>query len=85
MLTRMLVKATNVLKKIRNIKIYTGLQTKLFTSLWFFRTSPWIGVKSPVSNFRKVDFPTPFGPTMATREAMSIPKSHFSKMFFWPG
>lgn len=32
-----------------------------------------------------MDFPTPFGPTMATRELKSIPKSQATKSGFWFG
>lgn len=49
----------------------------LITKRWFLLTSPWQGSKSLTSNFKNVDFPTPFGPTMATRLLKSIPNSVF--------
>lgn len=58
---------------------------QVLTNLWFLFTSPLKGVRSPVNNFKKVDLPTPFGPTIATRELKSIPNSQFSNMFFCPG
>lgn len=48
---------------------------KLHTRRWFFRTSPTFGSNSPINSFKNVDFPTPFGPTIATRLLKSIPKS----------
>ena len=42
-------------------------------------TAPSVGSRLPSSNFKKVDFPAPFGPTMATRESMSTPK--FSRSY----
>lgn len=51
------------------------MQKRLRTKRWFFRTSPCFGSSSPINNFKNVDFPTPFGPTMATRLLKSIPKS----------
>ena len=43
-------------------------------------TTPVVGCKSCASNFNKVDFPAPFGPTNATRLSISIPKSTFFKI-----
>lgn len=39
---------------------------------------------SPISNFRKVDLPTPLGPSIATRELKSIPKSASMNNDFCP-
>lgn len=39
---------------------------------------------SPISNFRKVDLPTPLGPNIATREFKSIPKSASMNNGFCP-
>ena len=55
------------------------------TNLWFFFKSPLCGSRSPLSSFKKVDLPTPFGPTMATREFKSIPKSTLINNGFWSG
>jgi len=39
---------------------------------------------SPISNFRKVDLPTPLGPNIAIRELKSIPKSASMNNGFCP-
>ena len=43
----------------------------------FRTTSPDVGWMSPSKSLSRVDFPTPLGPTMATREVISIAKSRF--------
>ena len=48
------------------------------TSFEWRPTWPSVGSISPVSSLRKVDLPAPLGPTIATRESQSRPKSHFS-------
>lgn len=39
---------------------------------------------SPINNFKKVDLPTPLGPTIATRELKSMPKSASMNRGFCP-
>lgn len=56
----------------------------LLTKRWFFRWSPWLGSKSAISNFKKVDLPTPLGPTIAIRLDRSIPNSVLTKRGGWP-
>lgn len=55
------------------------------TSRWFLRTSPTTGSNSPINNFKKVDLPTPLGPTMAIRLLISIPKSVLTNNDDCPG
>lgn len=57
----------------------------IHTIRWFIRISPIVGCKSPVNSLRNVDLPTPLGPTIATRELRSTPKSTFLNKGFWFG
>lgn len=57
----------------------------IHTIRWFIRISPTVGCKSPVNSLRNVDLPTPLGPTIATRELKSTPKSTFLNKGFWLG
>mmetsp|Transcript_11313 Transcript_11313/g.52557 ORF Transcript_11313/g.52557 Transcript_11313/m.52557 type:complete len:226 (+) Transcript_11313:1740-2417(+) len=47
-------------------------------------THPCVGRMSPSRSLRKVDLPAPLGPTMATLESMSRPKSRFSYRVSYP-
>lgn len=89
MFSGVLIETTNTLQEkifvqIMNMWIICRLKEMKPTNLWFFNNSPLLGIKSPTRSLRKVDFPTPLGPTIATREFKSIPKSTPLKRGFWP-
>jgi len=70
---------------LRFLSIYQRVFVCINTIRWFIRISPSLGCKSPVKSLRNVDFPTPLGPTIATRELRSTPKSTFLNNGFWEG
>mmetsp|Transcript_10655 Transcript_10655/g.38587 ORF Transcript_10655/g.38587 Transcript_10655/m.38587 type:complete len:214 (+) Transcript_10655:464-1105(+) len=51
--------------------------------VWRF-THPRVGMIAPSRSFKNVDFPAPFGPTIATRLSMSSPKSRPSYRVSYP-
>mmetsp|Transcript_54234 Transcript_54234/g.116439 ORF Transcript_54234/g.116439 Transcript_54234/m.116439 type:complete len:213 (+) Transcript_54234:94-732(+) len=55
------------------ISMWCWVNLAKFSLAWRL-TKPSTGCNEPSNNFRNVDLPAPFGPTMATRESQSMPK-----------
>ena len=56
----------------------------VLTRRWLTLRSPVFGSNFPNNKLRRVDFPTPLGPTIAIRLSISRPNSMLLNSFGWP-
>ena len=73
----------NAIRQCKAEQNYTKFKHLQFTKI--YESNKHTGCTSPVSSFKKVDFPTPLGPTIEILEVISMPKFNSLNKGFWFG